>query len=243
MSVLNGRGRGDMVARILVETPTRMSAPSRRNYWKSSAKPRPATNVRQRRASSAGFARLWAARLFSRSISSRSAKNCANSSAAAWTSRLGSRASPAIAAEFPSFAVARRTVCGGSRGCLVREADRALSRRASASAPHRTDVSAGWRRENRDGFICAVGENGRTILRKIARRGEASAAALGAFVLPHQRHPVVAGQRAHPAGAAVEQGLAAGCLQVRQSVRQRFRTPRQSWLRDSARLRGSLARR
>jgi molecular chaperone DnaJ len=26
MSVLNGRGRGDMVARILVETPTRMSA-------------------------------------------------------------------------------------------------------------------------------------------------------------------------------------------------------------------------
>ncbi|MFL6742323.1 MAG: DnaJ C-terminal domain-containing protein, partial [Sphingomicrobium sp.] len=26
MSVLNGRGRGDLVARILVETPTRMSA-------------------------------------------------------------------------------------------------------------------------------------------------------------------------------------------------------------------------
>ena len=26
MSVLNGRGRGDMVARILVETPTKMSA-------------------------------------------------------------------------------------------------------------------------------------------------------------------------------------------------------------------------
>ena len=26
MSVLNGRGRGDMVARVLVETPTRMSA-------------------------------------------------------------------------------------------------------------------------------------------------------------------------------------------------------------------------
>ena len=25
MSVLNGRGRGDMVARILVETPTRLS--------------------------------------------------------------------------------------------------------------------------------------------------------------------------------------------------------------------------
>jgi molecular chaperone DnaJ len=25
MSVLNGRGRGDLVARILVETPTRMS--------------------------------------------------------------------------------------------------------------------------------------------------------------------------------------------------------------------------
>ena len=26
MSILNGRGRGDIVARILVETPTRMSA-------------------------------------------------------------------------------------------------------------------------------------------------------------------------------------------------------------------------
>jgi molecular chaperone DnaJ len=26
MSILNGRGRGDLVARILVETPTRMSA-------------------------------------------------------------------------------------------------------------------------------------------------------------------------------------------------------------------------
>jgi len=26
MSVLNGRGRGDLVARILVETPSRMSA-------------------------------------------------------------------------------------------------------------------------------------------------------------------------------------------------------------------------
>jgi molecular chaperone DnaJ len=26
MSVLNGRGRGDLVARILVETPTKMSA-------------------------------------------------------------------------------------------------------------------------------------------------------------------------------------------------------------------------
>jgi molecular chaperone DnaJ len=26
MSVLNGRGRGDLVARILVETPTRMTA-------------------------------------------------------------------------------------------------------------------------------------------------------------------------------------------------------------------------
>ena len=26
MSVLNGRGRGDLMARILVETPTRMSA-------------------------------------------------------------------------------------------------------------------------------------------------------------------------------------------------------------------------
>jgi molecular chaperone DnaJ len=26
MSVLNGRGRGDLVARILVETPTRLSA-------------------------------------------------------------------------------------------------------------------------------------------------------------------------------------------------------------------------
>jgi molecular chaperone DnaJ len=30
MSVLNGRGRGDLVARILVETPTRMSAKQRK---------------------------------------------------------------------------------------------------------------------------------------------------------------------------------------------------------------------
>ena len=66
MSVLNGRGRGDLVARILVETPTRMSARSRRSCSRSSARPRPATNARRRRASSAACAGLLR-RLISRS--------------------------------------------------------------------------------------------------------------------------------------------------------------------------------
>jgi DnaJ-class molecular chaperone len=52
MSVLNGRGRGDLVARILVETPTKMSAKQKKLLQPSSARPKPATNARRRRISS-----------------------------------------------------------------------------------------------------------------------------------------------------------------------------------------------
>ena len=61
MSVLNGRGRGDLVARILVETPTRMSQGAEEVARGVPRRPRPATNARRRRASSAASAKRSAA--------------------------------------------------------------------------------------------------------------------------------------------------------------------------------------
>ena len=73
MSVLNGRGRGDLVARILVETPTPHAARSRRSCSRNFAGPRRATNARReellRRSRSAASSSRLISRFFSRSIS------------------------------------------------------------------------------------------------------------------------------------------------------------------------------
>ena len=52
MPAMNGRGHGDMVIQIEVETPTRLTRQAARDPRSSSATPRPARNARPRRASS-----------------------------------------------------------------------------------------------------------------------------------------------------------------------------------------------
>ena len=52
MPVLNGRGRGDLVVRIEVETPTRLTQGAEGAARGVPRRPRPATNARRRRASS-----------------------------------------------------------------------------------------------------------------------------------------------------------------------------------------------
>ena len=53
MPVLQGRGRGDLVVEIAVETPTKLSK-AQKELLRSSARPRPATNARKAAASSTG---------------------------------------------------------------------------------------------------------------------------------------------------------------------------------------------
>ena len=93
MSVLNGRGRGDLVARILVETPTRMSAKQKKllEEFRDDRDRRRMPGVEELLQPSPRHARAADQPFFSRSISSRIANICANSSAAACSSKLGSR--------------------------------------------------------------------------------------------------------------------------------------------------------
>ena len=91
--------------------------------------------------------------LFKRSISSRIANSCANSSAAAWSSKLGSRGSSAFAAEF----AARRRRCrtaraGSTRMPCAAKLRRALARRASASARRRSTSSSARAGNSATGF-------------------------------------------------------------------------------------------
>ena len=167
MSVLNGRGRGDLVTRILVETPTKLIARSRRRSSRNSARPRPATNARRARASSAGcktiFGRLGrsAAAVSSSRIAIRIANICANRSAIARRSKPGLRADAMmavglrptscrrsisgsdIAAPMPDSRKRRRRVRRRRAQQRERQVERSPSRRARRrSRPARASVSA-----------------------------------------------------------------------------------------------------
>ena len=121
----------------------------------------------------------------------------------------------------------RRTARARSNGCLRRELHRIGIRsgaRSSAACAALSSASRGKteRSAPASAMIDAADRPG--------RRGPLNAPRLLSARLSPQREgdAVVAGQRAHPASAAIEQCLAACCSQARQSVRRRCRNIRRS---------------
>ena len=212
MSVLNGRGRGDLVARILVETPTRLSKEQKKllEEFRSTetGDECPASNGFFSRV--AGRARA-ADQPLRRSISSLIANSCANSSAAAWSSKLGSRGVRHSQRNSPSTPIAAERYAQARTRArrLERVECRAIGRSTSRHAPIGVHRRRAETAPTPSRFACPRRS---PASRPACRRaGERAAAAFGPLVAATKRHAVIAGQRAHPPRAAVEQAPVRGC--------------------------------
>ena len=141
MSVLNGRGRGDLVARILVETPTRMSAKQKKLLEEF----RGTETGDECPAAKSFFSRVR--EIFRRLVSRSAGRSQAASRTAARTvlrrhgaRSSGSRGSRLSQRKSPELAVAVEPERAARRERPRREARRAASRSASASARRRRRV-------------------------------------------------------------------------------------------------------
>ena len=212
MSVLNGRGRGDLVARVLVETPTRMSAKQKKllEEFRETETGDECPAAKSFFAPRAGDVRL-AGRSSARRSPAASRIVWANNSAAAWSSKHGSRGvrlsqrnSPLDAVDGEGNAQARTRYRAPQTSQLFGiVGDRNSAALDGASSALRGNSATGS--ASISAMIVGRSPSTPQLAANAPRLLSTRCAAA------HKRHAVVAGERAHPPCATVEQSLAVAC--------------------------------